>query len=127
GPRFPEEAGADPSRRGRVPEALFDEVQAEIGRTLLREPSVRSLVYLGGAEAGDGLPLVRTVERANGDFAPRVYLLARRADVTPRPGLTPLVLGGDERLLRHQFVLWLHGAAAYAPLPRPGLGGAGAR
>jgi len=122
GPRLPAEEGADPSRRGRVPESLFDEVQAEIGRTLLREPSVRSLVYLGGAEAGDGLPLVRTLERANGDFAPRVYLLARRAEVTPRPGLTPLVLGGDERLLRHQFVLWLHGAAAYALLQRRGRG-----
>ena len=38
GPRLPAEEGADPSRRGRVPEELFDEVQAEIGRTLLREP-----------------------------------------------------------------------------------------
>jgi len=79
-------------------------------------------VYLGGAEAGDGLPLVRTLERVDGEFAPRVYLLARRAEVTPRPGLTPLVLGGDERLLRHQFVLWLHGAAAYALLQRRGRG-----
>ena len=122
GPRLPEEDGAEPSRRGRIPEGLFDEVQAEIGRTLLREPSVRSLVYLGGAEAGDGLPLVRTLERAEGDFAPRVYLLARRAEVTPRPGLTPLVLGGDERLLRHQFVLWLHGSATYALLQRRGRG-----
>jgi GGDEF domain-containing protein len=122
GPRLPAEEGADPSRRGRVPETLFDEVQAEIGRTLLRDPSLRSLVYLGGAEAGDGLPLVRTLERVDGEFAPRVYLLARRAEVTPRPGLTPLVLGGDERLLRHQFVLWLHGAAAYALLQRRGRG-----
>ena len=122
GPRLPAEEGADPSRRGRVPEALFDEVQAEIGRTLLREPSVRSLVYLGGAEAGDGLPLVRTLERATQEFAPRVYLLARRAQLTARPGLTPLVLGGDERLVRHQFVLWLHGAAAYALLQRRGRG-----
>ncbi len=74
------------------------------------------------AEAGHGLPLVRALERAAQDFAPRVYLLARRAEVTPRPGLTPLVLGGDERLLRHQFVLWLHGSTAYALLAaaRPG-------
>lgn len=122
GPRLPAEESGDPSRRGRVPEELFDEVQAEIGRTLLREPSLRSLVYLGGAEAGDGLPLVRTLERANGEFVPRIYLLARRAEVTPRPGLTPLVLGGDERLLRHQFVLWLHGTAAYALLQRRGRG-----
>jgi diguanylate cyclase (GGDEF)-like protein len=122
GPRLPAEEGAEPSRRGRIPEGLFDEVQAEIGRTLLREPSVRSLVYLGGAEAGDGLPLMRTLERASQDFAPRVYLLARRAEVTPRPGLTPLVLGGDERLVRHQFVLWLHGSAAYALLQRRGRG-----
>ncbi len=122
GPRLPAEEGADPSRRGRIPEELFEEVQAEIGRTLLRDPSVRSLVYLGGAEAGDGLPLVRTLERAPQDFIPRVYLLARRAEVTPRPGLTPLVLGGDERLLRHQFVLWLHGPGAYALLQRRGRG-----
>ena len=122
GPRLPAEEGADPSRRGRVPESLFDEVQAEIGRALLREPGVRSLVYLGGAEAGSGLPLVRGLERAPDDFAPRVYLLARRAEVAPRPGLTPMVLGGDERLLRHQFVLWLHGAAAYALLQRRGRG-----
>ena len=122
GPRLPAEEGADPSRRGRVPEGLFDEVQAEIGRTLLREASVRSLVYLGGAEAGDGLPLGRALERASQEFAPRVYLLARRAEVTPRPGLTPLVLGGDERLVRHQFVLWLHGTAAYALLQRRGRG-----
>lgn len=122
GPRLPAEEGADPSRRGRVPEELLEEVQAEIGRTLLREPGVRSLVYLGGAEAGAGLPLVRTLERAPQDFAPRVYLLARRAEVTPRPGLTPLVLGGDERLLRHQFVLWLHGPTAYALLQRRGRG-----
>jgi diguanylate cyclase (GGDEF)-like protein len=122
GPRLPAEEGADPSRRGRVPEELFEEVQAEIGRTLLRDPGVRSLVYLGGAEAGDGLPLMRTLERATQDFAPRVYLLARRAEVTPRPGLTPLVLGGDERLLRHQFVLWLYGASGYALLQRRGRG-----
>ena len=122
GPRLPAEEGADPSRRGRVPEGLFDEVQAEIGRTLLREASVRSLVYLGGAEAGDGLPLGRALERASQEFAPRVYLLARRAEVTPRPGLTPLVLGGDERLVRHQFVLWLYGTAAYALLQRRGRG-----
>jgi GGDEF domain-containing protein len=122
GPRLPSEEGADPSRRGRVPESLFEEAQAEIGRTLLREPTLRSLVYLGGAEASDGLPLVRTLERASGEFAPRVYLLARRAEVTPRPGLTPLVLGGDERLVRHQFVLWLHGAGAYALLQRRGRG-----
>ncbi|MGZ6162182.1 MAG: GGDEF domain-containing protein, partial [Myxococcaceae bacterium] len=122
GPRLPADEGADPSRRGRVPESLFEEVQAEIGRALLREPGVRSLVYLGAAEAGHGLPLVRTLERAAQDFAPRVYLLARRAEVTPRPGLTPLVLGGDERLLRHQFVLWLHGPTAYALLQRRGRG-----
>ncbi len=122
GPRLPAEEGADPSRRGRVPEELFEEVQAEIGRTLLRDPGVRSLVYLGGAEATDGLPLVRTLERAPQEFAPRVYLLTRRAEVTPRPGLTPLVLGGDERLLRHQFLLWLHGPTAYALLQRRGRG-----
>jgi len=122
GPRLPADEGADPSRRGRVPEGLFEEVQAEIGRALLRDPSTRSLVYLGGAEAGPGLPLVQALERATQDFAPRVYLLARRTEVTPRPGLTPLVLGGDERLLRHQFLLWLHASSAYALVQRRGRG-----
>jgi len=122
GPRLPAEEGADPSRRGRVPEELFDEVQGEIGRMLLRDPSSRSLVYLGAAEAGPGLPLVRALERAGQDFAPRVYLLGRRAEVEPRPGLTPLALAGDERLVRHQFVLWIHGASAYALLQRRGRG-----
>ena len=93
GPRLPADEGADPSRRGRVPEGLFDEVQAEIGRALLRDPGVRSLVYLGAAEAGHGLPLVRSLERAAQDFAPRVYLLARRAEVTPPAGAHPAGAG----------------------------------
>jgi hypothetical protein len=122
GPKLPGEDGADPSRRSRVPESLFDEVQAEIGRELTRDPSSRGLVYLGGAEAGPGLPLVRALERVEPDFSPRVYLLARRTEVTPRPGLTPLSLAGDERLLRHDFLLWLHGASAYALLQRRGRG-----
>ena len=46
GPKLPGEDGADPSRRGRVPEALFDEVQAEIGRALTRDPR----------QPGPGLP-----------------------------------------------------------------------
>src|SRR5262249_58264387 len=98
GPRLPGEEGADPSRRGRVPEPLFDEVQAEIGRALAREPGSRSLVYLGGAEAGANLPLVRALERVEPDFLPRVYLLARRSEVPPGPGLTPLSLSRDEAL-----------------------------
>jgi GGDEF domain-containing protein len=122
GPKLPGEDGADPSRRGRVPEALFDEVQAEIGRALTRDPGSRGLVYLGGAEAGPSLPLVRALERVEPEFLPRVYLLARRIDVAARPGLTPLSLAGDERLLRHDFLLWLHGASAYALLQRRGRG-----
>jgi two-component system cell cycle response regulator len=122
GPRLPVEDGGDPSRRGRVPEPLFDEVQTEIGRTLLREPDARSLVYLGGPEAGPSLPLVRALELAGADFLPRVYLLGRRTDVAGRAGLTPVSLAGDERLLRHEFLLWLHGASAYALLQRRGRG-----
>ena len=122
GPRLPLEEGGDPSRRGRVPEPLFDEVQTEIGRTLLRDPGSRSLVYLGGPEAGPSLPLVRALERAGADFVPRVYLLGRRTELTGRPGLTPVSLAGDERLLRHEFLLWLHGASAYALLQRRGRG-----
>jgi diguanylate cyclase (GGDEF)-like protein len=122
GPRLPVEDGGDPSRRGRVPEPLFDEVQTEIGRTLLRDPASRSLVYLGGPEAGPSLPLVRALERAGADFLPRVYLLGRRTDLTGRPGLTPVSLAGDERLVRHEFLLWLYGASAYALLQRRGRG-----
>ena len=122
GPKLPGEDGADPSRRGRVPEALFDEVQSEVGRALTRDPASRSLVYLGSAEVTPGLPIVRALERVEADFLPRVYLLARRSEVTAGPGLTPLSLAGDERLLRHDFLLWLHGATAYALLQRRGRG-----
>jgi two-component system cell cycle response regulator len=122
GPRLPVEDGGDPSRRGRIPEPLFDEVQTEIGRTLLRDPGSRSLVYLAGPEAGPALPLVRALERAGADFLPRIYLLGRRTEIPGRPGLTPVSLAGDEHLVRHEFLLWLHGASAYALLQRRGRG-----
>jgi hypothetical protein len=80
------------------------------------------LVYLGGPEAGPSLPLVRALERAGADFLPRVYLLGRRIEMTGRPGLTPVSLAGDERLVRHEFLLWLHGASGYALLQRRGRG-----
>ena len=82
GPRLPAEEGADPSRRGRVPGGA---VRRGAGgdradpapRAVAAEPGVPGRRRgRGRAAAGQDAP------RANGEFAPRVYLLARRAEVT---------------------------------------------
>ncbi len=120
-PRLPEVPG-EPSRRGKVADVLIDELQVEVARGLLREPSSRGLVYLCAPKVRADLPLVRALEAAPADFAPRVYVIGRRADVGEHPALTPVFLEGDERLLRHEFLLWLGDGAAYALLQRRGRG-----
>jgi hypothetical protein len=55
-------------------------------------------------------------------MASRVYLLGRRLDLDSHPALTPVFLEGDERLARHEFLLWLSENAAYALIQRRGLG-----
>ncbi|MBL9037955.1 MAG: diguanylate cyclase [Archangium sp.] len=120
-PRLPEAPG-EPSRRGRVADVLFDELQVEVARELLREPSSRGLVYVGGPEINATLPIVRVLDDAPPDFAPRVYALGRRSDITSHPALTPVFLEGDERLSRHEFILWLGDGAAYGLIQRRGRG-----
>lgn len=120
-PRLPE-TGGEPSRRGKVADVLFDELQHEIVCELLREPMARGLVYVGAPVVHSGLGVVRALEAAPADFAPRVYVLGRRGDLGEHQVITPVFLEGDERLARHEFVLWLGDGAAYALLQRRGRG-----
>ena len=120
-PRLPLASG-EPSKRGRVAEALFDELQHEIVRELLREPAARALVYVATAAIHAELPVLRALEAAPPHFAPRVYVLGRRADVGRHPVATPIFLEGEERLAQHQLLLWLGDGAAYGLLQRAGKG-----
>ena len=121
-PKLPVEENAEPSRRGKVSDVLFDELQTEIARELLRDPGSRGLLYVGGPEIRADLPIALGLESAPPDMASRVYLLGRRLDLDSHPALTPVFLEGDERLARHEFLLWLSENAAYALIQRRGLG-----
>lgn len=120
-PRLPDTPG-EPSRRGKVADVLFDELQAEVARDLLREPMARGLVYVGGPAVKSDMPIVRALEHAPPEFAPRVYLIGRRADLAEHHALTPVFLEGDERLGRHEFLIWLGDGSSYALLQRRGRG-----
>ncbi|MER2564758.1 MAG: diguanylate cyclase [Myxococcaceae bacterium] len=120
-PKLPETQG-EPARRGKVADVLFDELQSEVARELLREPSARGLVYVGGPLIRADLPVVRGLDVSPSDFAPRVYLLGKRADLVTHPTITPVFLEGDEHLARHEFLLWLGDGLAYALLQRRGRG-----
>ena len=120
-PRLPDAPG-EPSRRGKVADVLFEELQSEIGREFLREPMARGLLYVGGPAVKNDLPIVRSLDRAPADFAPRVYVLGRHADLHEHPAMTPVFLEGDERLARHEFLLWMGDGSAYALLQRRGRG-----
>lgn len=120
-PRLPDSPG-EPSRRGKVADLLFDELQHEIVRELLREPMARGLVYVGGPPVDTSRPIAQALEHAPRDFAPRVYALGRRGDLLEHPVITPVFLEGDERLSRHEFVFWLGDGSAYALLQRRGRG-----
>ena len=113
---------AEPSRRGKVSDALFHELQTEIARELLRDPSARGLLYVGGPEVRSDLPVATGLDEAPPEFAPRVYVLGKRRDLDSHPALTPVFLEGDERLARHEFVLWLSEHSSYALIQRPGKG-----
>lgn len=121
-PKLPTDERAEPSRRGQVGDALFDELQLEIARELLRDPPARGLLYLGGPQVRNDLPLVLGLEVTPPDFGSRVYVLGGRADLDSHPSLTPVFLDGDERLARHEFLLWLSENAAYALIQRRGKG-----
>jgi len=121
-PKLPMDEKSEPSRRGKVADVLFDELQAEIARELMRDPSSRGLLYVGGPEIRADLPIAAGLESAPPDLASRIYLLGRRVDLESHPALTPVFLEGDERVSRHEFILWLSENAAYALLQRRGRG-----
>ena len=121
-PRLPADGEAEPSRRGRVSDQLFEALQAEVARELQRDPAVRGLVYVGAGEVKADLAIARGLERAPPGLSARVYLLGRRGDFQAHPGLIPVFVAGDERLGRHEFLLWLGEASAYALLQRRGKG-----
>jgi diguanylate cyclase (GGDEF)-like protein len=120
-PKLPETQG-EPSRRGKVADVLFDELQSEVARDLLREPASRGLVYLGTPNVTTSLPLSKALDRAPEGFAPHVYALGKRLDLEEHVAITPVFLEGDERLQRHEFLLWLGDGSAYALLQRRGRG-----
>jgi two-component system cell cycle response regulator len=121
-PRLPADGDAEPSRRGNVSDALFEALQAEVARELQRDPGTRGLVYVCATEVRSDLAIARGLERAPPALSARVYLLGRRGGFQAHPGLTPVFVAGDERLGRHEFLLWLGEASAYALLQRRGKG-----
>ncbi len=123
-PRLPADERAEPSRRGKVAEQLFDELQTEIARELLRDPGARGLLYVGGPEIRADLPIAAGLEAAPAEMASRIYVLGRRVDLDSHPALTPVFLEGDERVARHEFLFWLSEHASYALIQRRGRGAA---
>lgn len=121
-PKLPVDDRAEPSRRGKVSDALFDELQDEIARELMRDPASRGLLYVGGPEVRSDLGVAVGLEDAPPEFGSRVYVLGRRRDLDSHPALTPVFLEGDERMARHEFLLWLSEHSAYALLQRRGKG-----
>ena len=121
-PPLPMDERAAPSCRGNASETLFEQLQAEVARELLRNPDMRGLVYLGGPEVRAEMPLATHLEEPPKDFGSRVYALGRRGDLPSHPALTPVFLEGDERIARHEFLLWLSDNAAYAFIQRRGVG-----
>jgi len=121
-PRLPADDRAEPSRRGKVSDVLFEELQVEIARDLVRDPNARGVLYVGSPEIRADLPLSVGLEAAPPDFASRVYLLGRRADLDSHPAISPVFLEGDEQLSRHEFLLWQSENASYALVQRRGRG-----
>ncbi len=121
-PRLPADGEGEPSRRGRVADGLFEALQAEVAREVQRDPGTPGLVYVGSGEVRSDLTIARGLERAPPGLSARVYLLGRRGDFQAHQGLTPIFVAGDERLGRHEFLLWLGEAGAYALLQRRGKG-----
>jgi hypothetical protein len=121
-PKLPTDEHAEPSRRGKVNDVLFEELQSEIARELMRDPGSRGVLYVGGPEIRADLPIALGLEGVPVEFVPRVYLLGRRMDLESHPALTPVFLEGDERVARHEFILWLSENAAYALIQRRGRG-----
>ncbi|MFN0063884.1 MAG: diguanylate cyclase [Myxococcaceae bacterium] len=121
-PALPHEERGEPSRRGKVAVHLFEDLQTEIARDLLRDASARGLLYVGLTEVRADLPLLAMLREAPEDLAARVYLLGRRGEIESHPVVTPVFASSDERLGRCEFILWLTENAAYALLQRRGHG-----
>jgi diguanylate cyclase (GGDEF)-like protein len=121
-PKLPADERAEPSRRGKVSDVLFDELQAEIARELLRDPQSRGLLYVGGPEIRADLPIAQGLDSAPPELASRIYLLGRRVDLDSHTALTPVFTEGDERMARHEFLFWLSENASYALIQRRGHG-----
>jgi hypothetical protein len=105
-----------------VSEVLFAELQHEISRELMRDPVSRGLLYIGGPEVRADSPIIVGLESAPPELGSRVYALGRHADLSVHSIVTPVFVEGDERLAKHQFLLWLSESSAYAMLQRPGHG-----
>ena len=102
---------------------LFDELQMEVARDLLREPI-------------DARPRLRGRRRTSPPRcrSPRRSIARRRTsrrtstrwasalDLDEHAAITPVFLEGDERLQRHEFLLWLGDGSAYALVQRRGRG-----
>ncbi len=111
-------APGEPSRRLRLAEPYFDEIQTEVAREMLRRPQARGLVYLGIRSLTSDLPLLRSLEHAPQNFAPRIYVLGARGDLSDRSIVTPVAVDGDARFAQIQFLLWLGDGSAYAVVQR---------
>ena len=121
-PRLPQDARAEPSRRGRVADTLFEEIQWEIAREIHRDPSARGILYLGGPEVRSDLPLISSLDAGGEDLGVRIYVMGRRTDFESHPWVTPVFVEGDDRMTKHQFLFWLSENAAYALIQRRGKG-----
>ena len=121
-PRLPSDERTEPSRRGKVSPLLFEEIQLEVAREMLRAPSSRGVLYLGVPEIHPHLPLVEALGDCPADLASKIYLLGRRAGFDSHPLLTPVFMEGDARIARYEFLLWLSENSAYAFIQKRGAG-----
>lgn len=117
-PPLPPDGVAGPSRRGWLPPGLFPQLQVELALELARDPRARGLLYIGAGELRADLPVLAPLESLPADTGIRVHLLGRRADLESHPLATPVFLEGDERILKHQFVLLFSENASYALVQR---------
>ncbi len=117
-PQLPEDERVGPSRRGFLPSNLFADLQREMALEVARTPRARGLLYVGAGELRSDLPIFEPLRRLPPDVGTRVYLLGRRADLAGHPGATAVFLEGDERVLRHEFLLLYSENATYALFQR---------
>jgi diguanylate cyclase (GGDEF)-like protein len=120
-PRLPLDDRGGSSRRGVMPEGLFERLQGEAVRELARDASARGLLYVGVPEVRQDLPLLDAVDSL-AESSGRVYLMGRRAGLNTHPHATLVYLEGDERIQSHEFLIMHSEHASYALLKRRGPG-----